>query len=651
MLFSLESAISRRLKMHFPHLFQEGLIGTCLLRNRLIMSLYPTKYSVDSRVNERMIEFYRERACGGVAMIVLDCPCLDFPRAYKGPNELRFDNPDFADGIKNLLQAIHAEGAKAFMQLNYPKERVFDHEVPWAKQKGNAWVAPLAKTMTSENAKEILDIMAKGAKKARELGYDGIEIQASYGDFISQLLSPLSNKRTDEYGGSLENRAGFLTSLLKAVKQQAGKNYPVIVKLVCDEFTDGGLTLEDTTIIAQFIARSGGDAILASGGNKATKRMTIPSHYLAPGSLLHLARAIKRAVDIPVIAVGKINTPELAEKIIIEKDADFVAMTRALIADPYLPEKAKAGLINDICGCVYDLEDCANAGIKGLGRGCTVNPFAGQEYRFKVMPAIKIKKVIVIGGGPAGIQSAILASQRGHEVVLYEKTGSLGGQMRLASMAPFKAEMDEVLRYLKHSLGKTQAKIMLKCAPTTEEILSQNPDVVVIATGSTPALPDIPGISQPFVYDVRTVYQRIIDFGENIVILGGGDTGCETADLLSSEAKNIMIVEVLDEPLKNMKDIPRQELLKRLKEKGISIITNSKAIGIEKGKVIIEDKNGVKKELLADSVIFAIGNVPANSLYNSFKGLVKEIYLIGDARGSGNLGAALRSATEVVLKI
>src|SRR4030066_1369673 len=424
--------------MQFPHLFQEGRIGICLLRNRLIMSLYPTKYSVDSRVNERMIEFYRERAKGGVAMIVLDCLCLDYPRAYKGPNELRFDNPDFAQGIKNLLNAIHAEGAKAFMQLNYPKERILDHEVPGAKQKGNAWIAPLIKVMTSEDAKEILNIMAKGAKRARELGYDGIEIQASYGDLISQLLSPLSNKRTDEYGGSLENRARFLMNLLKAIKKETGRDFPVIVKLVCDEFVDGGLTLKDTTLIAQFIVQSGGDAILATGGNKTTKSMTIPSHYLPSGTLVHLSRAIKKAVNIPVIAVGKINTPELADRVIREKDADFVAMARALIADPYLHEKAKAGMVEDIRLCLSDLEDCSDKGVKGLGRSCTVNPFSGQEYHLKITPASKKKKVFVVGGGPAGIQSAILASQRGHEVTLYEKKESLGGLLRLACIAPFK---------------------------------------------------------------------------------------------------------------------------------------------------------------------------------------------------------------------
>jgi len=648
--------------MYFPHLFQEGKIGTCLLRNRLIMSLYPTKYSTDSRANERMIEFYRERARGGVAMIVLDCPCLDFPNAYKGPNELRFDTPEFAESIKTLLDAIHAEGAKAFMQLNYPKERIFDHEVPGAKHKGNVWVAPLIKIITTEEAKEILNIMANGAKLAKELGYDGIEIQASYGDFISQLLSPLSNKRIDEYGGSLENRARFLTDLIKAVKQVAGKDYPVMVKLVCDEFVEGGLNLQETTVIAQLIVQSGADAILATGGNKSTKRMTIPSHYLPPGTLVHLARTIKNAVNIPVITIGKINTPEMADRIIKDNDADFIAMARALIADPYLPEKAKAGMVEDIRICLSDLGDCSDKGVKGLGRSCSINPFSGQEYRLKVIPASRKKKVVVVGGGPAGMQAAILASQRGHEVTLYEKTESLGGQMLLACKAPFKEGIEAFRRYLKHSLGKTNAKVLLGNTVSSEEILSQKPDAVVIATGSRSCLPKMPGIDRTNVFDVRTVYENnppsppLVKeggggLGRDIVILGGGDIGCETADMLSSEARKITIVEMCEEPLIRMKEIPRQELLSRLKEKGVTIAATCKAIEIEKCKVIIENRNGLKQELKADSVIIAVGSIPENSLYHALKDSAKEIYFVGDAQEPGNLGAALRGAAEVVLKI
>ena len=377
--------------MHFPHIFQEGTLGSASLRNRLIMSLYPTKYATDSKVNERMIEFYRERARGGVAMIVLDCPCLDYPNAYKGPNELRFDAPEYADTVKVLLGAIHAEDAKAFMQINYPKERIFDREVPGSKRKGNTWVASLARIMTAAEAYEVIGIMANGAKRARELGYDGIEVQASYGDFISQLLSPLSNKRTDEFGGSLNNRARFLIWLIEAVKEKAGKDYPVMVKLVCDEFVVGGLTLNDTTVIAQLAEQAGADAILASGGNKATKHMTIPSHYLPPGALIHLAGGIRKAVTIPVIAVGKINTPELAEKVIRDGVADFVAMARPLLAEPHFPIKAETGMIEEIRRCLYDLEDCADGGVKGIGRTCTVNPFSGQEYRLKITELKKRK--------------------------------------------------------------------------------------------------------------------------------------------------------------------------------------------------------------------------------------------------------------------
>jgi 2,4-dienoyl-CoA reductase-like NADH-dependent reductase (Old Yellow Enzyme family)/thioredoxin reductase len=637
--------------MHFPHIFQEGRIGSAALRNRLIMSLYPTKYATDSKVNERMLAFYRERAAGGVAMIVLDCPCLDYPKAYKGPNELRFDTTEYADTVKNLLRAIHAEGAKAFMQLNYPKERIFDREVPGSKQKGSTWLASLVRIMTAAEAHEVIGIMANGARRARELGYDGIEVQASYGDFISQLLSPLSNKRTDEFGGSLENRTRFLIGLIEAVKEKAGKDYPVIVKLACDEFVEGGLRLNDTIVIARLAERAGADAILASGGNKATKQMTIPSHYLPPGVLVHLARGIKKAVAIPVVAIGKINTPDLAEKVIRDGDADFVAMARPFLADPYFPVKAKTGKTEEIRRCLYDLEDCADKGVKGIGRTCTMNPFSGQEYRLKLTSAPRKKRVLVIGGGPAGIQAALLASQRGHEVILYEKDDALGGQLRISSVAPCKEEMEAALQHMKYMLSKTNTKVILNTAATNKDILSHNPEAVIVALGSRPSLPNVPGIDLPSVYDVRKVYEEDIDLGKNVVIAGGGDIGCETADLLAEKGMSVTIVEALEEVLHRMKEIPKQELLKRLKNKNVSILTSTKVTAIEVGKVVVDTANGNRKELPGDSVIFSTGSVSADSLAETLKGLIAEVYVVGDAKEPANLGAALRSATDAALAL
>ena len=636
--------------MSFPNLFSPGKIGECNLKNRIIMPLFPTKYATESKVTPKIMEFYRSRAKGGVALIVLDCPCLDYPRAYKGPHEFRFDLEEYSRGLKKLTDVIHAEGAKAFMHLNYPKERTVREKIAGAKKKGDAWVVPLANSISIYEAEEILEIMTHGAERGRDIGYDGVEIQASYGDLIAQLLSPLLNKRKDKMGGPIENRARFLCELIQKVKKTAGHDFPVMIKLVCDEFMPDGLVVDDAKVIASLVENAGADAIVANAGNKSTKYITIPPNESPPGPLIDLAAQIKASVNIPVVAIAKINSPDIADAAIAEGKIDFVAMARALVADPDLPRKALSGRADDIRRCIYCLQDCSENGVSGIGRCCTVNPFAGHEYSWKVLPASKKKKVLVIGGGPSGIQVALIASQRGHEVELWEQN-QLGGQAKLSSLAPFKDETSEVMRYLKHSLDKSDVKVRCGLPTDISEVVSTAPDVVIVATGSRPGLLPIPGIDSDLVTDVRKVYENRSAIRQKIVIIGGGDIGCETADWLADPETRVTVVEILPKVLHRMKKIPRERLLARLSEKGVTILTETQVTSVEENSVLLRKKDGEIFSLKVDNVIIAINSEPENSLVNALKDKIEEVVAVGDAASPGNIGSALRSATSVALSI
>ncbi len=615
------------------------------------MPLYPTKYATEGKTTPKMVEFYRARAGGGVALIVLDCPCLDYPRAYKGSHQLRIDTDEHANDLTGLLDTIKSEGAKVFMQLNYPRERAVKQQVPGAKQKGDMWIAPLASTMSVEEAHEILEIMARGAVKAKDIGYDGLEIQASYGDLVSQLLSPLLNTRTDELGGSLENRSHFLIHLIQQVKGLTGKDFPVLVKLVCDEFVDGGLGIKEAMKIAARAEKAGADAIVANAGNKQTKYRTIPPLESPVAPLADLAAQIKSVVKIPVVAIGKINRPDVAEDIISQGKADFVAMARALVADPDLPRKAESGNLADIRPCVACLADCADKGVEGIGRCCTVNPFAGREYAWNPTPARQKKKVLVIGGGPGGVQAALIASQRGHEVGLWEQSDQIGGQIRFAHIAPFKEEMAGILNYHKNCLEKSPVTIRLGQQTNDSDIAAFNPDVVIVATGSRPGLPPIAGIDADFVVQARDLYETGPLAGDKIVIIGGGDIGCETADWLAGPGKQISVIEIAPAVLARMKNIPKERLLARLSEKSVHLYEETQVISIEEKIVRLKKKDGSEFMLEADLVVIGIDAQPEDSLFHTLRGKVKEVIAVGDAAAPGNLGAALRNATEMALKI
>jgi NADPH-dependent 2,4-dienoyl-CoA reductase/sulfur reductase-like enzyme len=423
-----------------------------------------------------------------------------------------------------------------------------------------------------------------------------------------------------------------------------------MVKLVCNEFVPGGLGVDEAKIIAALVEDAGADAIIANAGNKTTKYITIPPNESPPGPLLDLAAEIKSAVTIPVVAIAKINGPELAESALSGGKADFIGMARALVADPELPQKAASGLVADIRSCNYCLQDCAEKGVPDIGRCCGVNPFAGNEYAWKILPVQDKKKVLVIGGGPSGIQAAITASQRGHHVELWEQ-GDLGGQARLAPIAPFKEDTADILRYLKHVLDDSGVRVFANRPAKVSDILDQAPDVVIVATGSRPAMLSIPGADSDMTTDVRSVYEnRSID-GQKIIIIGGGDIGCETADWLAGLNRQVTVVEILPDVLHRMKKIPKQRLLARLARKNVTIFTQTRITAIEKNRVFLETKDGSTFGLEADRVIFAIDALSENRMVDDLKGKVKQVMAVGDADSPGNLGAALRSGTAAALNI
>jgi len=484
-----------------------------------------------------------------------------------------------------------------------------------------------------------------GARRAREAGFDSVEVNAIAGTGLgSHFLSAHTNKRTDGYGGDIENRSRFLLECVESIKQKAGKDYPLLCRVSGADFMEGGNTLDDTKIVAPMIERAGVHALnVSTGWHEAPVpfiQMAVPR-----ANWIYLAEEIKQAVRIPVIGGTRIPDPRLAEQILAEGRVDMVYIARPLIADPEWPNKAREGRFDDIRPCIA-CSFCFDGLTEPHGIRCSVNARAGREAEYSIEPAKQPKKVLVIGGGPAGMEAARVAAMRRHEVILADNSDHLGGRLLVAILPPHKEELSGLTRYLAGQMEKLGVRVRLGEEVTVRTVEELKPDVVIVATGATPLVPDIPGVSGKNVATAIDVLTGNREVGETVAVVGGGLVGCETAEFLAEKGKNVTILEMLGRIGADIGRTTRWVTMQRLRSLGVKMERNAKVEEItDKGVRVSRD--GASMFFEADSAVLAVGMEPNRQLAQELEGKVKALYVIGDSAEPAKITEAIESGLRV----
>lgn len=643
-------------------LFDPIKIGKLELKNRIVMPALNTKFGTEwGAVNDRLIDYFVERAKGGVGLIVIENTCIDWPAGKAGTNPIRADDWKFIQGLHDLAEAVHLYGAKIATQLQHPGRQGSS----LTSAEGQQLVAPseipclptgaeMPHALTIEEIEVLIGKYIMGATITKAAGFDAVEIQGGHGYLITQFMSPYSNKREDEYGRDFEGRMKFPISIIEGIRMVVGPDFPIIFRLSADEYVEGGLALEDNKLIARRLEAAGVDAISVSSGiyeSPPWYSRIFPTAGMPVGCNVPLAQEIKKVVKIPIIVAGKLGNPVLAEKVLREGKADLIAMGRALLADPELPRKAHEGRFEDICPCIYCNEACIGNISRMWRISCVVNPTLGREREYAIEPAKRKKRVLVVGGGPAGMEAARVASLRGHKMTLYEKEKTLGGQLIAASAPPFKEQIGDLAEYLENQIGKLRVKVKLGTEVTPALIKRLKPDVVILATGAIPIAPKIPGARANKVATATDILLGRKKAGKKVVIIGGGEVGGELAWFLAEKGKKVTIVEMLGGVAMDMNMFSRFYLLDKLAELGIEMLINTTAQEITDKGVVAVDMEGNKQVIEADTVILATGFRSNNGLERKLKGTAPEVYTIGDCVKPGKIWGAIDSASRVARQI
>lgn len=630
-------------------LFSPITINKRQLKNRCIVpAMVMNLCEEDGSCTERFAAYHEAKAKGGFAMIITE----DFAItnvAGKGHQYIGgLWKDEHIPGFKEYTDRLHKWGALSIVQLHHPGRQigVIDKDTPWAPSAIPCPFSPdmMPHEMTVAEIKLVVKQFGQAAARAKAAGFDGCELHGAHGYLIEEFMSPYSNKRTDEYGGDLCNRMRFALEIIHEVREQTGPDFIIGYKLSSDEWVSGGLTIEDTKAYVPFLEEAGVDYFGVSVGVYRSGDQIIPSMYTDHGWIANNAKEVKSVASVPVYAIGRINDTRVANAIIKSGKADMVAMGRQSIADPETPNKAKAGCFTDIRTCVGCLHGCdANVNLEKSGT-CELNPIIGHESEaeYQTVMTDSPKNVLVIGAGPAGLEAAIGAAKRGHHVTVYDKDRWAGGKYRLASVPPCKGELGAFIVWQMHELKKLNVPVILNTPVTKELVDSVKPDVVIAATGTTPVVPKkIPGYDKDIVVLGTDVLSGKANTGHNVVVIGGGHAGAETANHIASYMKNVTIVELQEDIAMDEVDTPRNGLLADLKKNGVRICTSTAVQEIKDHSVVVSGK--VNEEIECDTVVISIGRTPNTALADELKNAGYDVRIIGDAVSVGLVGPAVRA--------
>ena len=649
----------------FEHVFSPFKIGNVEVKNRIELAPMVPCFDFTGFVSRETVEFYRRFARGGAGLVTIGESSIDYLYSKDHYGQLNLDNDGAIGGLSLLAEAVHTYGAKISIEINHSGAAGDCGLIGTGKKP----VAPSASKfiaggreilsieMDQGMINNIIDQFASAVYRCYRAGFDMVMLHGGHGWLLGQFASPYWNKRKDQYGGSLENRSRFAIEVLTEIRKRVGNKLAIEYRISAEELVPGGMQLDETIEFLKIIQNKIDLVHVSLGTMGIDPKFGLWMHptYLPHAYILPWTEKIKRAVKVPVTCMGSIMDLEKADSILAEGKADMIAMARALLADPELPNKSFRGEIDKIRPCTRCMY-CVDwrTGYNNAPVRCAVNPSAGREVELQhTLPVDRKKKVIVIGGGPAGMQASLTAASRGHDVILIEKDKDLGGALRYAASPPFKSDMKRYLNWLVRQVEKSKVKVQLSTEASAGHVRKEKPDVIILAVGAEPVIPDIPGIRGTNVVLACDVDTGNAKTGERVIVAGAGLVGCETALMLAEQGKKVVLIDMIrEEDIAADAGFETQcQLIALLHQNNVDIRVEVKLEAISAEDATVLDRKMVKHHIPADTVVLALGYRPLRDLAGSFSGLAKDVFLVGDCTRPGNVMSAIHSAFNTAIEI